>query len=98
MVADALKLDARVVLLARPVPAHTFESGAGQRAEALVLPVLLRSHQAQVGSPVVERVAVDVIDQLAGRGLQDEPVHALQFESAAAIGHKADSVAIFCLC
>lgn len=91
--ADALQLDAGVVLFALLVPTDAFQPGVRVALHPAVLVVLVRAGQAQVLPAVVERVAVDVIDQLAGRGLQDDAVHVQQGELAVAIGEETHGVA-----
>jgi hypothetical protein len=78
-----------VILLPLLVPAHTFETSTGEAAEMLVLEVLSWSREAQVSLPVVERIAVDAVHQLALSGLQDETVHVFQSELAIAAGQEA---------
>lgn len=56
------------------------------------MPVLLRSHDAQVGPPVVEGVPVDVVHNLARLGIHEELVQIRELEFAVS-GHEPGGIA-----
>ncbi len=93
MVADALELNTSVILVAALVPPHSLEACAGKGAQTLVLTILLWSHEAEVLSPVVERIAVDVVHELVGAGVENEAVHVDELKPAVTARDKPDRVA-----
>jgi len=67
---------------------NAFEPGSVVRGQPFIPAVLLMRANAEVLAPVVQRISVDVIDNLARLGVRDQPVELV--DAAFVAGHCVD--------